>query len=142
MYNRRFIIPGIIIFVIACLFPFLLNVTAKPYTGPALVLPAGERECVEPAAVMRTEHMRILSEWRDAAVREGKRTYTAGNGKVWEVSLQNTCMRCHTNMQDFCGSCHDANSVSPDCWSCHITPETKNAKAYAVTGPLTGRVMP
>ncbi len=122
IYTKRAIIPGIVIFVIACLFPFLLNVTATPYSRPALALPQGEAACIEPVETMRSEHMRILTEWRDAALRDGTREYVAADGKVWEASLQNTCMRCHSNRQEFCGACHDSNSVRPDCWTCHIEP--------------------
>ena len=134
MYNRRYIIPGIVAFVIACLFPFLLNVTSEPYGRPALEMPKGETACIESTEFMRSEHMRMLVEWRDAAVREGKRAYTASDGKEWEVSLQNTCMSCHTNRQQFCGTCHDANSVRPDCWTCHVAPETPGARRLAAKG--------
>ena len=134
MYNRRYIIPGIGAFIIACLFPFLLNIASGPYERPALVLPADAKECIEPVAFMRSEHMQILNEWRDAAIREDTRSYTASTGKIWEASLQNTCMSCHTNRQAFCGTCHDANSVRTDCWSCHIEPEALNPKTVAKSG--------
>lgn len=137
MYNKRFIIPGIIAFVIACAFPFLLSLSAGPYSRPTLVLPENETACIESTSFMQAEHMRLLNEWRDAAVREGKRMYTAADGKIWEVSLQNTCMRCHTNRQQFCGTCHDANSVRPDCWTCHIEPETPLARRIAAKGGAT-----
>lgn len=142
MYDKRVIIPGIVLFVIACLLPFLCNVTAMPYSRPALILPEGESACIEPVGVMRSEHMRILIEWRDAAIREGKREYVAGDGTVWEASLQNTCMRCHSNRQGFCGSCHDSASVRPDCWTCHIEPETPGAKRIALETPHAGRAVP
>ena len=124
MYNKRFIIPGVILFVAACTFPFWINAGSGSYVRPALEKPANATECIEPLAVMQSEHMRILIEWRDAAVRDGKRSYVAADGKIWEASLQNTCMKCHTDRQAFCGACHDANSVRPDCWTCHIAPET------------------
>ena len=131
MYNRRYIIPGIGTFIIACLFPFLLNITSGPYERVSLALPVDAKECIEPVAFMRPEHMQILNEWRDAAIRDGKRTYVASTGTLWEASLQNSCMRCHTDQQAFCGACHNANSVRPDCWSCHIEPETLNVKTVA-----------
>lgn len=129
MYNARYIIPGIVIFIAVFTFPFWGNVTTEPFTRPAIVLPANETECIEPVAFMQTEHMRILNEWRDAALREGKRSYVATNGKVWEVSLQNTCMKCHDDMAKFCDACHTANSVVPYCWDCHIAPQAKAAAA-------------
>ena len=134
MYNKRYIIPGIVLFLAACAFPFLVGIASGPYTRPPLALPEGETACIEPVAFMRTEHMRLLIEWRDAAVRDGKRTYVAGDGKPWEASLQNTCMSCHANRRQFCGTCHDANSVRPDCWTCHIEPETPNARRIAANG--------
>lgn len=131
MYNKRYIIPGIVIFILLFSFPFWFNVTSEPFVRPAVLLPTDEKECIEPVAYMQSEHMRILDMWRDAALREGKRTYTATNGKVWEASLQNTCMRCHTSMAQFCDTCHAANSVTPYCWDCHIAPETVAAQPGA-----------
>lgn len=131
MYNKRYIIPGVIFFVIVFTFPFWFNMTGAQFKRPAVLLPADEKECVEPVAFMRSEHMRILNEWRDAALREGKRSYTATNGRIWEVSLQNTCMKCHTDKSRFCDTCHNANSVTPYCWDCHIAPETAAAKPPA-----------
>ncbi|MDL2210617.1 sulfate reduction electron transfer complex DsrMKJOP subunit DsrJ [Desulfovibrio sp. OttesenSCG-928-O18] len=131
MYNKRYIIPGVIFFVAVFTFPFWFNVTSKEFARPAVVLPVDQKECIEPVAFMQSEHMRILNEWRDAALREGKRSYTATNGKIWEVSLQNTCMKCHTDKAQFCDTCHNANSVDPYCWDCHIAPETVAAKPPA-----------
>ena len=134
MYNARYIIPGIVIFVVAFTFPFWANVFTKPFSRPAIVLPTDEKECIESAAFMQTEHMRILNEWRDAALRDGKRSYVATNGKVWEISLQNTCMKCHDDKAKFCDTCHDANSVNPYCWDCHIEPTPKQTAAKQTAG--------
>ena len=133
MYNLRYIIPGLVIFVVVFTFPFWANVGTKTFKRPAIVLPTDSKECIEPRAFMQAEHMRILNEWRDAALRDGKRTYIATNGKVWEISLQNTCMKCHDDKENFCDTCHNANSVSPYCWDCHIAP-AKPAAAKAATG--------
>jgi hypothetical protein len=102
MYNRRYIVPGIVIFIAVVTLPFWANVTSKSFKRPAVVLPANEKECIEPKALMQAEHMRILNEWRDSALRNGKRTYVATDGKIWEVSLQNTCMKCLTSE---CSTC-------------------------------------
>lgn len=122
MYNGKYIIPGIVIFVGLFTFPFWYNLLTPKYERPQLALPAGQKECIEPAEYMRAEHMHILDVWRDQALREGKRAYVASNGKVWDISLQNTCMKCHTNKADFCDKCHNSNSVSPYCWDCHVAP--------------------
>lgn len=135
MYNRRYIIPGIAIFIAVVTFPFWANVTGKPFSRPPVVLPADAKECIEPVAVMQAEHMRILNEWRDAALRMGTRSYVATNGKIWEVSLQNTCMQCHTSKEQFCDTCHVANSVTPYCWDCHIAPETAAKSVAGKGGP-------
>lgn len=122
MYNGKYIIPGIVIFVGLFTFPFWSNLLTPKYERPQLALPANQKECIEPAEYMRAEHMHILDVWRDQALREGKRAYVASNGKVWDISLQNTCMKCHANKADFCDKCHNSNSVSPYCWDCHVAP--------------------
>jgi hypothetical protein len=122
MYNSKYIIPGLLIFVGLVTFPFWVNLVSAEYQRPELALPADQKECIEPVEYMRTEHMNLLDTWRDEALREGKRTYTASNGKVWETSLQNTCMQCHTNKAEFCDKCHETNSVDPYCWDCHVAP--------------------
>ena len=129
MYNARYIIPGILIFLVAFTLPFWGNATTGKVSRPAIVLPEGEKECIESAAFMRAEHMRILNEWRDAALRDGKRSYVATDGKIWEISLQNTCMRCHTDKAQFCDTCHTANNVTTYCWDCHIAPKPQKAVA-------------
>ncbi len=123
MYNTKYIIPGIIIFLVLFTSPFWTNLGSSSYERPKLALPAGEKECIEPVEYMRAEHMTLLDTWRDEALREGKRTYVASNGKVWTISLQNTCMSCHANKAEFCDKCHDSNSVSPYCWDCHVEPK-------------------
>lgn len=122
MYNGKYIIPGIVVFVGLFTFPFWSNLLTPVYERPQLALPADQKECIEPVAYMRAEHMYLLDMWRDQALREGKRAYVASNGKVWDISLQNTCMKCHANMADFCDKCHNSNSVTPYCWDCHVAP--------------------
>lgn len=124
MYNAKFIVPGLIIFAGLFTSPFWLNAFSDEYKRPELALPANEKECIEPAEYMRAEHMQILNTWRDEALREGKRTYVASNGKTWEISLQNTCMNCHSDKEKFCDTCHTSNSVDgPYCWDCHVAPK-------------------
>ncbi len=129
MYNRRYIIPGILFFLAAFTFPFWANLITPRYARPVVELPKNEKDCVEPVAFMRGEHMRLLNDWRDAALREGKRSYIATSGKVWEISLQNTCMKCHNDKEKFCDSCHTSNSVAPYCWDCHLPPQKQTAAA-------------
>jgi hypothetical protein len=123
MYNAKYIIPGIIIFLAACLFPFWDNYGTQAYVRPELVLPEGEEECIEPVEYMRTDHMRLLNEWRDKALREGLRSYTATDGRKWTISLQNTCMSCHNDKVGFCDACHNEHNVVLSCWDCHVEPK-------------------
>ncbi|MEW5722576.1 MAG: hypothetical protein AB1896_05690 [Thermodesulfobacteriota bacterium] len=48
-----------------------------------------------------------------------------GAGKMVQMSLQNTCMACHTSKKDFCDQCHNYSAVIPTCWNCHVEPEEK-----------------
>lgn len=126
MYNSKFILAGLAVFVALFTSPFWVNAFAPRYERPEVVLPKGEGmdQCIMDPAYMRAEHMRILNEWRDMALREGTRVYTdSKTGKTWEINLQNTCMDCHSNKEKFCDSCHTSNSVDPYCWDCHIEPK-------------------
>ena len=123
MYNAKFIWPGIILFLGLFTMPFWLNSGSQVYERPKLALPTNSTACIEPVEYMRAEHMQILNKWRDMALRENKREYVATDGTVWNISLQNTCMSCHTNYQEFCDKCHKSNSVDPYCWDCHVMPK-------------------
>ena len=79
-------------------------------------------QCVEPANVMRREHMNYLTHQRDETLREGIR------GKKY--SLQQ-CTECHATaapeieegkvrtLQPFCTQCHEYAAVKLDCFACH-----------------------
>lgn len=128
MYDTGKIIAGIIIFLAFATFPFYSNigkVVAKP--DPKLDTPEIQsllkKECVEPKDYMRKEHMKMLNEWRDSALREGKRVYISNTGKEHEISLQGTCMKCHSNKKNFCDECHTYAAVKPYCWDCHFVKE-------------------
>ncbi|MDR3320574.1 MAG: sulfate reduction electron transfer complex DsrMKJOP subunit DsrJ [Desulfovibrio sp.] len=122
MYNAKTVITGIIIFIVLCTAPFWVGLTGKNYKSTGIVLPKDEKNCVENVKFMRAEHMRLLNEWRDEALRKENRTYIASDGKKWSISLQNTCLNCHSDYKEFCEKCHVANSVYPYCWTCHIIP--------------------
>jgi len=132
MYNGGKIIVGLIIFVALFTFPFYYNigkVNAKPepkIDTPAIQnLPPEEKHCVQSKPFMRVEHMQLLNQWRDSAVRDGNRVYEGTGGKKYYISLQNTCMKCHSNKKEFCDKCHNYMGVTPYCWSCHIAPKEK-----------------
>ncbi|HID97609.1 MAG TPA: hypothetical protein EYP57_05405, partial [Thermodesulfobacteriaceae bacterium] len=82
-----------------------------------------KKECVENTAFMRSTHMQLLNDWRDQALREGNREYVNHKGEKITISLQNTCMKCHSNKEAFCDKCHTYAGVKPYCWDCHIAPK-------------------
>jgi hypothetical protein len=134
MYNGGKIVIGIIIFVVLVTSPFYLagkKATAKPDpkvdTPEILKLPEKERNCVESKAFMKKEHMQLLNDWRDWVVRDGTTIYTNAEGKKYTMSLQNTCMKCHSNKSKFCDECHNYAAVKPYCWDCHIAPKEKRS---------------
>ena len=128
LYDGGKIIAGIVVFLILATVPFWYG-RGKAVPPPDLKLdtPAIERLkeklCVEPAPYMRTNHMKLLSAWRESVVREGNRSYRAADGKVYKISLTGTCLECHSNKDKFCDRCHDYAGAKPNCWSCHIIPE-------------------
>lgn len=127
MYNSKYVITGIILFVVLFTSPVWLNIFSAKYDYPELAKPVGKNgealECVEPVEWMRANHMELLIEWRDQALRQEKRVYVASTGKEYETSLQKTCLACHTDYDNFCKKCHDQNAVEPYCWDCHIQPQ-------------------
>jgi hypothetical protein len=127
MYNKGKIITGLVIFVVFFTSPFLYGlVKSGPAPEPELTSKAKEAKvCVEAKEYMVESHMQMLNVWRDEAIRNGKRIYVATDGKEYVVSLQNTCMDCHSNKSKFCDQCHNYAGVSPYCWDCHIEPKEK-----------------
>ena len=121
MYNAKYIIPGLVVFVGIFTLPIWLNLFSPKYVYPEVALPQGQvtlyggsepvtvdagAGCVEPREWMRANHMSLLLDWRDEALRDEK--------------------RCHANKADFCDKCHDQNSVNPYCWDCHVIPQGNN----------------
>jgi len=128
MYDAWKIIIGLIIFFGLATFPFLYDVgkAAKP-PEPKIDTPEiqkmVEKKCIEAKSYMKTEHMNMLDSWRNWYVREGKTIFVASDEKQYNISLSNTCMKCHSNKKDFCDQCHNYAAVSPYCWDCHVEPK-------------------
>ncbi len=127
MYDSGKILTGLAIFVLFVTFPIWYN------HGDAGAVPKVEKaannatQCVRPVDEMRSEHMQLLNEWRDDVLRTGDRSFAVEvDGKKYQKSLMNTCMKCHTSKKKFCDECHDYASVSPYCWDCHVAPEDMN----------------
>jgi hypothetical protein len=129
-YDSGKIFAGLAIFVLFITFPVWYNL-GDAGAKPKPELPTTEKQCVEPADEMRANHMKLLNQWRDSALRDGIRVYETKNeseaegyekGKEYAISLQNTCMNCHKSKKKFCDTCHTYAAVAPYCWDCHIAP--------------------
>jgi len=132
MYDGAKVIVGIIILLALVAFPFLYNIVSYNMGKAARVpdpkvdtpeiqgLPEKERVCVYPKEYMRENHMKVLNDWRDRVVREGRRDYIGFTKKRYTMSLQNTCLGCHSNYDNFCDACHKYAGIEPYCWSCHV----------------------
>ncbi len=124
MYDANKIIPGLIIFFCIITLPLWLTAASgKLAYAPELEIVTEEEQCVETVESMRANHMDLLVEWRETVVRTGIRTWTASDGKEYDMSLTGTCLNCHSNKAEFCDRCHDYVGGKPYCWNCHIVPE-------------------
>ncbi len=125
MYDRGKILTLLIIGIGLLLFPVFYT-AGKAAKAPTLELtPKAKeaKECIEPASLMRTQHMKILDAWRSEVVRGNDRLYRSSTGKTYDKSLQNTCMSCHSNKSQFCDQCHNYVGAKPFCWDCHLEPK-------------------
>ena len=127
MSDKGRIIIGLLIGLFLFTFPFWYNMgKAAPKPDPQLTPEAkAAKVCVRPISYMKNNHMQLLDEWRDDVVRNGERFYQSENGQTYEMSLQNTCMKCHWNKSKFCDQCHNYQEVAPFCWDCHLEPKEK-----------------
>ena len=122
MYDAKYIIPGLIVFVALMTFPIWKNMgNAGPVPKPEK--PVTAKKCIDAVDVMRTSHMQILDRWRDEVLRDGNRTPVEVEGVEYQRSLMNGCMKCHADKKKFCDECHTYTSVKPYCWDCHYVPK-------------------
>jgi len=130
MRDRIWIIAGLVLFIGLVTYPVWHHLEARTTTlPPALVLPKQEKQCVAPVSYMRSSHMKLLLDWRESVVRDGKRHYVAFDGKTYAMSLSGTCMKCH-DKQAFCDRCHNYAGVqTPYCWDCHVDPKLAQRSA-------------
>lgn len=125
MYDAGKILIGLIIFLGFFTSPFWYdNFNNEATKTPDIVLPTRENQkgCVEGIEYMRSNHMILLNNWRQGVVREGKTTYLSSTGKKFDMSLEKSCLNCHSNASQFCNQCHNYLDVSLTCWSCHQEP--------------------
>lgn len=125
MYDGGKIITGLVVGVGLLLFPVFYNAgRASKAPEPVLAEKAkAAQQCVETTSYMKTDHMKMLDEWRQQVVRDDARYYKSSTGKSYYKSLQTTCMDCHSNKTKFCDQCHNYMGVTPNCWECHIEPK-------------------
>jgi hypothetical protein len=124
MYDGSKIVTGLIIFLCLITLPAWYSVASGKATyvpDPKVI--TEEEECIESTQYMRTKHINLLMNWKESVVRQGNRTYLAGDGKEYNISLTETCMDCHSNKAEFCDRCHSYVGVKPYCWDCHIIPK-------------------
>ena len=122
MKDKNKILAGLVVFIAAITFPFWFNM-GKAAPAPELELTAkakAAKTCVMPTAYMKAEHMQLLDVWRHNVTRNGERMFVNTEGKLFNMSLSNTCLDCHSNKAQFCDRCHNYASVRPYCWDCHI----------------------
>lgn len=126
MYNGSKIIPGLVIFAVLLTFPVWYSIAkGKANYVPKPEITTTETKCIEPTEYMSQYHMDLLADWRLQVTRNNQTTYTASDGQTYEMSMENTCFKCHTNAQQFCDSCHSYTGVTLNCWSCHVEPTGK-----------------
>ena len=82
LYNKTPVYIGILILVVIITAPFWVGLFGKNYTSTGVTTPK-EAACIENVEFMRAQHMRLLNEWRDQALRHENRTYVATDGKKW-----------------------------------------------------------
>ncbi len=125
MNDKKWIIIGLVVFLAIFTLPFWYNMGKASFapepklTGKAATV----KECVESQDYMKTKHMQLLNDWKQAVVREEKSIYVSRRGNKFNMSLTNTCLDCHAEKSQFCDQCHNYISVKPDCWNCHIDPK-------------------
>jgi hypothetical protein len=141
MRNKTNIVIGVLVFVLVMTSPIWLNFgQSKAADGVEVSLdtPAinamAEKKCIYDTDYMRENHMELLHQWKVQVVRDGNRTMVTPDGREFEMSLQNTCLQCHSNYDEFCKKCHDYNGVEPNCWQCHTNPDTEIEDGAAENG--------
>lgn len=131
MHDRGIIWAGLALFLALFTLPAWHNLLGRVSArGPDPVLPTAQKQCVAPLGFMKTSHMRLLLDWREAVVRRGESEYAASGGRHYTMSVTNTCLRqCHTARADFCDRCHNYEAVRVPCWDCHLDDKTMHGSA-------------
>ena len=126
------VIIGILVFLLVASIPMLMNIGKSSaaeapevsLNTPEILAMGDNAKCIYDTEYMRHHHMEILADWKVHVVRYNQDVFVSKDGKKYEMSLQNTCLKCHSNYDEFCKKCHDYNGVEPNCWNCHVNPST------------------
>ena len=117
--NNKAAVIAAVIPILVILFPITYSIVNPDSTPselssqPFLERPdAKYKNCVRDTEFMRFHHWELLRTIREEVVRHGVRG---------EVGLD-MCKDCHTSRERFCNQCHDAVSMTPDCYGCHYYP--------------------
>jgi hypothetical protein len=134
MYDSGKVIAGIVIFLVLITFPIWYSrATGSVSTPPKIEVGTKEKQCVESTEYMKSSHMKLLDSWRDEVVRNGNRNYTSKlTNKPIEMSLENTCFKCHVSKAKFCDRCHTYVDAKPNCWDCHNEPKEPQPQKQAL----------
>lgn len=123
MFDKGKVLGGLAVFLCLGTFPlWYMAAQGKAAHPPDPVIYDDSQQCVESAEYMRKYHTQLLEKWRDQAVRQGDRVYVSSDNITYEISLTDTCLKCHPNKAEFCDRCHNYNNVAPNCYQCHNIP--------------------
>ena len=104
LYDGWKIIVGLIIGIGLLSYPFwpTAGKLGAKTPEPELTAKAKEaKECVEPKSYIKTEHMKLLDEWRQDAVRDANRIYyRVRNDKLLDLIGTMRDVLCRTNLDD------------------------------------------
>lgn len=119
LFGKNTSIVTAVILALIILLPFGYSIVSSVFAQddqnpqPFLERPDPKyKECVRETDYMRYHHWELLRGIREEVVRYGKRE---------DINL-NKCRECHTSRERFCNKCHDATSLTPDCFDCHYYP--------------------
>lgn len=124
MHKWRGVTILAVVFCVIVLSPFMVNI-GNAQTAPVIKIDTptidakGATQCILPTEDIKSTHMQMLETWRNAVVRDGQVSCTNKDGQVMDMSLDDTCLACHSNRQEFCDACHEYVNVEPYCWECH-----------------------
>lgn len=140
MRNKTNIVVGVLVFLLVVTSPIWMNLSKSADASDVQVSldtptinALDEKKCIYDTEYMRENHMEILHQWKVQVVREGNRYLVTPDGREIEMSLQNTCLDCHSNYDEFCQACHDQNGVDPNCWTCHTNKTTEHGQSVEAT---------